>query len=40
MANSKHLEEQYRIHNWWKANREKIKLRIIESFNLEETFKI
>ena len=40
MANSKHLEEQYRIHNWWKDNREKIKLRIIESFNLEETFKI
>lgn len=32
--------EQVKIHNWWIANREKIRLRIIESFDLEKTFKI
>jgi len=40
MANSKHLEEQYKIHNWWKSNKLKIRERIIKTFDLEETFKI
>jgi|DEB0MinimDraft_4_1074332.scaffolds.fasta_scaffold34508_3 hypothetical protein len=40
MANLKNLEEQVKTHNWWKANREKIRERIIKNFNLKETFKI
>lgn len=40
MANLKHLEEQVKTHNWWKANREKIRERIIKTFDLDKTFKI
>ena len=40
MNTLKHKEEQIKIHKWWIANKDKIRNRVINSFNLPETFKL
>ena len=36
----KHLEEQIKSHKWWVANKESIRQRIIEDFNLPNDYKL
>lgn len=40
MEKSKHIQEQIKVHKWWKSNKERIKSRIINSFGLEDTFRL
>jgi hypothetical protein len=40
MSKLTHKEEQIKAHKWWVANKEIIRKRIINSFNLPNSFKI
>jgi len=35
-----HLDEQMKSHKWWVANKESIRQRIIEEFNLPKDYKL
>ena len=36
----KHLEKKIKSHKWWVANKESIRQRIIEEFNLPKDYKL
>jgi len=40
MSKLTHKEKQVKAHSWWVANKEIIRKRIINSFNLPDSFKI
>jgi len=40
MAELTHKEKQMKAHKWWLANKERIRLRIIETYCLPKSYKL
>lgn len=40
MAKVTYKKEQIKAHKWWLANKERIRLRIIETYNLPKSYKL